>query len=149
MCFVGSSNRLSQAPISCYGFCSSLVINSCSLQTHVVMITNCNCYMFCSMILQIVFMQIDLASIFFLSCFAKFQKIELQGTLSFVKLPFQATPFAIASQNYNFFRCLFHLYSCHESPRFCVYGDLGYVVDQHVIRGISWNCSCKLNFFPN
>jgi hypothetical protein len=41
--FVGSSNRLSQAPISCYGFCSLLVINSCSLQTHVAMITNCDC----------------------------------------------------------------------------------------------------------
>lgn len=88
------------------------------------------------MVLQIVFLPLY----YFFGCFAKFPQTELQGTLSFVKLPFQVAPFAIASHNCNFFKCLFHLCSCHESPRFCVYGDLGYVVDQDATRGVF--CSC-------
>jgi hypothetical protein len=77
-----------------------------------------------------------ITSIFFLGCFAKFQQTKLQGTLSFVKLPFQVAPFAIASHNFNFFRRLFHLCSCHELPIFFVSSDLGYVVDQDVARGV-------------
>lgn len=88
VCFVESFDLLSQAPISWYGFCSSLVIKSHYLQTRIAMITNFDLfYVLLQGFTNCVFRNCVITLIFFLGCFVKFQQIELQGNFKLCEAP--------------------------------------------------------------